>query len=178
MNVTITYRLASKHTLTINAGDVRTTPALPTSSRIYVVQNLTTAYKYYIGTAANVRDRFTERLIACRVWGFDQGEADAITIWVFQIVTKVGARGAEVYATPGNTGVSTTAAGDVDVEWLLVRTFTEELGKNVRNVTKTGPFLNPFGGYDLVWTIDKNGIAGCDFVPDDNNFYLARGGTL
>ncbi len=147
----VSFRYTHEVTLILTTyGTVRADQTLTTGGRLYVIRSHQTHRPFYIGTAQNLRQRFEERLRVCRELGFNQGDLNPIVVYVVQI--KID--GAS--APPDNLGL----AGGIDVEHLLIRTYTQRIGAAVRNITKSGqPFVNVNAG--LNWSlINVCGITG------------------
>ena len=123
----ITYNYEKRHDLVYEGGYVKVKPALTSGARLYVIQNDSTDYKIYVGTAFNVSDRFDPRTTACRELGFSQIQMDPVWIFVVQILIN------DKSAPPGDNGVSSGDGYTVDVEQLLIRTYLQELKLSVRN---------------------------------------------
>jgi hypothetical protein len=161
---TVTYNYESQHTFVYQGGLVLPKPALTNGSRLYVIQNDSTTHNIYVGTALHVNDRFGPRATVCRELGFSQIDMDDIKIFVVQISID------GVAATPGDTGVSTAAGYSIDVEWLLIRTYVEELHLSVRNINKLSQFHNGLATR-INWNLVDN--AGIGF--GGHNYYLNAG---
>lgn len=99
-----------------------------------MIHNSTTSRHVYVGTAANLQHRFSERIAAVRELGFNNAAINAITIHVYRV--QVNGRSHQ----PNNLGV----AGGIGVEHLLVRL---HMTRNipVRNMNKTAAYLNNSG---------------------------------
>lgn len=129
----VDFTCVSTHTIKLDAsGVISASPAFPAHSRLYIIRNESTNREVYIGTAANVKDRFKDRLTDLRHLGFNQNQLNPITIGVVQIKVNNNNR------TPGDNGV----ANGIDVEHLLIRHFITDREKSVRNVAKTQNFQN------------------------------------
>lgn len=157
MPINVHYNYESNHTVRKVGGLISAVPALPTSSRLYVIHHLNAHGRpYYIGTASNVKERFKERFRAVRELGFRTAEINNLRIAVVQILIDGVSR------TPQDYGI----AGGIDVEHLLIRLYIA-FGHRLRNIDKTGNYQNTHGQrLDCYFT---NPSAWAHFVPANNN---------
>jgi hypothetical protein len=149
----ITYNYEKRHDLVYQGGLVMVKPALGSGSRLYVIQNDSTDFKIYVGTALHLDDRFDPRVTACRELGFSQIQMDPV--WIFAVQVLID----DKPAPPGDKGISSGGGWDIDVEWLLIRTYLQELKLSVRNINKIGPFYNGTGG-PILWDLVDNAALG------------------
>ena len=157
MPIAIDFDYVSTHTVQKAAGYISVVPALPQSSRLYVIHHtLANTYPYYIGTATNIQSRFTERLRTVREFGFRNNEIVNVSIAIVQIFVDGNPR------PPGNLGIS---AG-IDVENLLIRLYTRQ-NNGVRNIAKLAPFVNNHG-QRLDCSLNNN-AGWAHFVPANRN---------
>lgn len=134
MAINVNIMLYRKHDIVKHGGLVSAAPALEGAGRLYVIKNTSTSRPVYIGTASNLRNRFTARIKAIREFGFANLAINPIRIHVYRVFVDGHAR------PPNDLGI----AGGVDVEHLLIRLHMAQ-GINVRNITKTAPFTNTSG---------------------------------
>jgi hypothetical protein len=165
MPINIDFNYNVTNNIVINNGLVTANPAINQASRLYVIHNPATNRPIYVGTAANLQDRFDPRLRAMREMGFSQVELNNILVMEVQIQVD------GVNRTPGDNGV----AGGVDVEHLLIRTYIQNIGVNVRNIQKTAEFNNNTG-QQINWTLNNN--AGIQNFGGPHNYNLANGNNL
>lgn len=164
MPTRIDFNYVSVHRVRNNHGLVEALPALPQDRRLYVIYNNSTNRPFYIGTAANIQDRFEPRFAAMREMGMNQVALDEILIMVVQIQV-------DGVNTPPVAGVS----GGIDVEHLLIATYIGGLNFNVRNIQKVGTFTNNTGGV-LDWHL--NNVVGIPNFGVPVDFILANHGTV
>jgi len=162
----VNFNYLKQYALINNNGLIQTVPALPSSSRLYVIYNNSTNRPYYIGTAVSLKNRFSPRLEVIREMGFDQNCLDEILI--FEIQIEVDGK----FRTPGDDGI----AGGIDVEHLLIRTYINSLNENVRNIQKVTPFINNTGTL-LSWNL-LNSAGNIPGFGGPYNFNLAASACL
>ena len=126
MPTDVIFSYTTIHRVQKNGGLISYVPALPHSSRLYVIRHtLANNFPFYIGTANNINHRFEERKRAVREFGFRTNEINNISIAIVQITVDGAPR------PPHNNGIS---AG-IDVENLLIRSYMQQ-GHGVRNIAK------------------------------------------
>ena len=153
--ITLTFSYVTQHALQSANNLVDANPVLPAANRLYSIVNQQTNRWVYIGTAANVANRFTTRWTACREIGFGQNEVNGIRGYTINVLTN------NVITPPGDNGV-TWGPPALDVEHLLIRTHMNPNGLNlaVRNLNKTLPFVNHQGTVLTVTLVDNAGFGG------------------
>src|SRR5262249_46841852 len=150
--INLRFSYVSQHILQYANNLVNANPVLPAANRLYVIQNQQTNRWFYIGTAANVSNRFTARWTACRDMGFGQNEVNGIRVFTIDVFTN------NVSTPPGDNGV-TWGPPALDVEHLLIRTYMSGLNATVRNLNKTQNFPNYQGVALNVTLVDNAGIG-------------------
>ncbi|MGH1384418.1 hypothetical protein [Kordia sp.] len=165
MPINIDFNYNFTNSIVINDGLVTANPAIHQASRLYVIHNPATNRPVYVGTSANLRDRFILRLEIIREMGFSQVELNNIIVMEVQIQID------GVNRTPGEDGV----AGGIDVEHLLIRTYIQNIGLNVRNIQKTAVFNNNTGE-QINWTLNNN--ADIEGFGGPYNYNLANENSL
>ncbi len=162
---TVEFKYKSAHTIALVDGFANASPALTSDSRLYVIYNTSTNNHVYVGTADNVKKRFKDRLAACRELGFSGDGLDSILVFVVQILVN------DIPAPPHDTGIS----DGIDVEHLLIRTYTAKLGKSTRNWSKTAQFTNGVGG-KLSWSLIND--CGIQSFGGPYSYSLTNGSTF
>lgn len=157
MPIDVDFNYRAVHNVYKNGGAIFYNPALPHSSRLYVIRNTqANNFPYYIGTANNISHRFDGRAEVVREFGFRTNEINNISIAIVQITVNGVSR------PPHDNGVS---AG-IDVERLLIRSYMQQ-GRGVRNISKVAPFANASG--QTIRCRFFNPAAWIHFVPANHN---------
>ncbi len=149
MTTHVEFDYISTHVITYGGGYVAYYPSIQKAARLYVIYNESTDRPLYVGTATDAKERFESRIRGLREFGFSDGQLQKIFIMIVQI--KIDNK----FTPPDNFGM----AGDnpaIDVEHLLVRTYTEKINKASRNIDKASKkFKNETGG-KLTWTLTNS----------------------
>ena len=115
--------------------------ALPHRPRLYVIHNTHLPTQYYIGSTGNLHDRFQPRLAACNEVGLTQNDLTHIHVYTIEIWCRLDGQGPEQPSQgPGNEGRVVWRSLLIDVEHILIRTFLQGFGCQLRNTGKTGPY--------------------------------------
>lgn len=152
----IKFNFKSMHGLVVNATDMlEYKPAIPKEKGLYVIWNKVNLSRgCYIGTSADLKERFASRLMAINHMGFVQ-EIDQIKIYI----VKTQVNGASIL--PGDDGKISLTIGskffDVDVEKLLMRYYINN-DTRIRNTNKWDYYHNN-SGEEQTLTMDCSGVG-------------------
>ncbi len=166
----IVFTVSSLHSFgTSGNGMVILQPALPVQGRLYVIWSGNHQRNIYVGTSANVQQRFNDRLGDLNNSGVVP--ATLQNNFVFTVRTTIN----NIKHQPNNLGM----ANGIDVEHLLMRIYINRYPLFLlRNTVK---WNNAFYNNDLtglhVRYIDPNGlIVGFNGVDNGGNFVQLLGG--
>jgi hypothetical protein len=134
MPTNITFLLHRNYKIVNSGGLVTAQPALEAAARLYAIHNNDTDRPVYIGTAANLKHRFTERISSLRELGFSDAAINSITIHAYRVLVN------DIPRPPDNTGHSQ----GFDVEHLLICLHLARF-IHVRNINKAGGYYNSSG---------------------------------
>ena len=136
---------------------------------LYVITNSGSPTSAYVGVAQNAVHRFAPRLEALRECGIGPGEVAKTRVMIFKVRLNGTLKNIGQYGDVGAT----------DVEHLLIRSFMNCGGWNVRNIQKTTPFMTVAiaGSLRVEW--NSNGCPWYGPVAlKDAHLDLAGGGVL
>ena len=158
----ITFIIDSQSNFQANQnGMVIIAPALTTQGRLYVVWSNVHQRPAYIGTSANVQQRFDVRLGAVNNLGVPPEALQ--DNFVFTVRININGNS----YTPDDQGI----ANGVDVEHLLIRVYINHYGIALRNTTK---WNNAFQNNDLnglyIRYLDPNNIVDGFTTIGDGGF--------
>jgi hypothetical protein len=137
---------------------------LPQEAGLYVIysNHAPNGQQYYIGPTDNLYMRFQPRFAVCHDLGLAPGDLTHIRVYTIEVwICFQGQAQERPNIGPSNEGRVLWRSGMIDVEHLLIRTFMQGFGCQLRNAQKTDPFQHVLPtNAPLLWTLDDRAGIG------------------